>query len=718
MLKELLRNVQMNNFSQIYEGEHMNRLTIEELLAVKQDRSKAEHKDQINIGFSTCGIAAGAQEVLDTLREEVKKRNLTIPIKTSGCIGKCYAEPLVEVRVGGMPRVYYGKVDKKVATQIVEEHICKKKLINDHIYESDPIAKKVVFVQDTDTGKKKRLRDFCSAFAEGLKNANLADEVEIVRVADIGVYNKGIVVRVFPGDFMYCGINDQNIKQIIKKSIVENKKIDSYSHEFSSKQFRIVLRNCGVIDPEEIDDYLAHDGYQALAKVLKWNDPQKVIEEIERGGLRGRGGAGFPTAFKWKFSHDTEAEQKYIICNADEGDPGAYMDRSVLEGDPHSVIEGMIIGGYVIGATKGFFYVRAEYPLAIDHIHTAIKQARARGLLGENILGTSVSFDIEVRLGAGAFVCGEETALIASVEGDRGYPRPRPPYPSVKGLWGNPTVINNVETLANVPVLINKGGQWFSEIGTKTSKGTKVFSLTGKVKNSCLLEVPMGITIEEIISEIGGGLIDNKKVKAVQTGGPSGGVIPKEFHNTPVGYESLQKLGSIMGSGGMIAMSEDDCMVDIAKFYLQFCVDESCGKCAPCRLGGPQMLSLLEKISEGKGVIEDIDKLRKTSVVMKDASLCGLGQTAPNPVLSTLKYFEEEYKSHVVDRKCLAGKCKELVTYSIDTEKCTHCGLCKRECPVDSIFGDKKIDFEIDGERCIRCGRCFEICKFGAVVRY
>ncbi len=696
----------------------MKRLTKEDLLNAKKDELAEESKEWINVGYSTCGIAAGAQEVLDVLRDEIKKRNINIPIKTSGCVGKCYAEPLVEVCVDGMPRVFYGKVNKNVAIQIIDEHIGQKKLINDHIYESDTIAKKVVFVQDTDTGKKKRLRDFCSAFTDSLKKFDLEGKVEIVRVADSGVYNRGIVVRIFPDDFLYSGVSNDDIDRIIEDSIVGSKKIDSLICGLKSKQLRIVLRNCGIIDPEQIKDYIAHDGYRALAMVLEWDDPEKVIEEIRRGGLRGRGGAGFPTAVKWGFARNEKADQKYIICNADEGDPGAYMDRSFLEGDPHSVIEGMIIGGYVVGASKGYFYVRAEYPLAIERIHKAIKQARALGLLGENILGTSLNFDIEIRLGAGAFVCGEETALIASVEGERGYPRPRPPYPSVKGLWGKPTVINNVETLANVAILIYKGGDWFSKIGTETSKGTKVFSLTGKVKNSGLLEVPMGTTIEEIVSDIGGGLIDNKNIKAIQTGGPSGGVIPTELHNTPVGYESLQKLGSIMGSGGMIAMSEDDCMVDIAKFFLQFCVDESCGECAPCRLGGPQMLKILEKISEGKASLEDLDKLRQTSMVMQNASLCGLGQTAPNPVLSTLKYFEEEYKMHVIEKKCLAGKCKELVSYAISIKECARCGLCMRECPVDAITGSKKEGFVLDDEKCIRCGRCFEACKFGSVVRY
>lgn len=442
---------------------------------------------------------------------------------------------------------------------------------------------------------------------------------------------------------------DQHIegKHVMKDLLIDRE---------DAKQMKIVLRNCGVVDPESIRDYIAHDGYFALAKCLTEMTPDQVIEEMVKSGLRGRGGAGFPTGIKWKLTKQVQADQKYIICNADEGDPGAYMDRGVLEGDPHSVIEGLMIGGYAIGATKGFFYVRAEYPLAIERIEKAIKQARANGLLGENILGSGFSFDIEIRLGAGAFVCGEETALIASIEGKRGYPHPRPPYPSVKGLWGKPTCINNVETLANIPVIYLKGADWFSSIGHEKSKGTKVFAVTGKVKNSGLVEVPMGTTLREIVFDIGGGAANGKKVKAIQTGGPSGGVIPEEHFDTPVSYENLQKLGSIMGSGGMIVMDEDDSMVDIAKFYLGFCVDESCGKCAPCRIGGKQMLGYLEKISEGKGELEDLDKLRKIAYAMQKASLCGLGQTAPNPVLSTLRYFENEYTKLMPKNSCACAK--------------------------------------------------------------
>ncbi|HNV24357.1 MAG TPA: NADH-ubiquinone oxidoreductase-F iron-sulfur binding region domain-containing protein, partial [Candidatus Omnitrophota bacterium] len=434
-------------------------------------------------------------------------------------------------------------------------------------------------------------------------------------------------------------------------------------------------------------------------------------------GLRGRGGGGFPTWMKWNFAKGVVADQKFIICNGDEGDPGAYMDRSVLEGDPHSVIEGMMIGGFTIGASKGYLYIRAEYPLAVERVQKALDQAYAYGLLGKNILGTNFNFDLEIRLGAGAFVCGEETALIASIEGKRGCPTPRPPYPAVKGLWGKPTVINNVETLATVPVIINKGGEWFAKIGTLNSKGTKVFALTGKVKNSGLVEVPMGITLREIVFDVGGGILNNKKIKAIQTGGPSGGVIPEKFFDTPVDYDNLQKLGSIMGSGGMIVIAEDDCLVDLAKFYLGFCVEESCGKCAPCRIGGKQLYNILTEISEGKGELKDIEKLKQISLAMQKASLCGLGQTASNPVASTLQYFEEEYRKHIVDKKCETGKCKGLLKYEIIQEKCVRCGVCMRNCPVQAITGNREKGYVIDPVKCISCGRCFEVCKFGAISR-
>jgi len=482
------------------------------------------------------------------------------------------------------------------------------------------------------------------------------------------------------------------------------------------KQKRIVLRNCGFIDPEIIDEYIARDGYAALSKALGEMTPDDIIEEMKASGLRGRGGAGFPCWQKWIFSKNVEADQKYVVCNADEGDPGAYMDRSVLEGDPHSVLEAMTLAGYAVGATQGFIYIRAEYPLAIDRLNLAIDQARERGLLGDNILGSGFAFDIELRLGAGAFVCGEETALLASIEGKRGMPVPRPPFPAVKGLWGKPTVINNVETSANIPMIVLNGGQWYAETGTATSKGTKVFAVTGKIQNSGLIEVPMGTTLREIIYDICGGILDDKPFKAAQTGGPSGGCITAEFLDTPIDYESLQSIGSMMGSGGMIVMDEDDCMVDVTKFYLEFTVDESCGKCAPCRIGGRTCYNILDRISKGQGEPDDIQKLKDIGHSMRKASLCGLGQTAPNPVMSTIKYFEEEYRAHIEDKTCPAGKCKEMLTYTIN-DQCIGCTACARVCPVDCIAGEVKKLHVIDQKACIKCGQCYDTCKFNAIDR-
>jgi NADH:ubiquinone oxidoreductase subunit F (NADH-binding)/NAD-dependent dihydropyrimidine dehydrogenase PreA subunit len=575
---------------------------------------------------------------------------------------------------------------------------------------------KIVFIKDT-SAYLDRTKDFYASFLNLLREQSLEDKVQIVRVADIGIYNQGLVVKFSGKEIIYVNVEEKDLKDIVTKTIKEDEVIKELLFKEQPKQLRIVLRNCGEIDPENIEEYIAKDGYQALNKAVNDYKPADVIEELKKSGLRGRGGAGFPTWFKWKLTRETPEAQKYVICNADEGDPGAYMDRGVLEGDPHSVVEGLIIAGYAIGATKGYFYVRAEYPLAVERVEKALKQAYDYGLLGKNILGSSFSFDIDIRLGAGAFVCGEETALIASIEGRRGTPRPRPPYPSVKGLWGKPTAINNVETLANIAPIILKGGQWYASIGTEKSKGTKVFALTGKVKNSGLVEVPMGITLREIVFDIGGGMFSNKTIKAVQTGGPSGGVIPKEYLDTPVDYENLQKLGSIMGSGGMIVMDEDDCMVDIAKFYLGFCVDESCGKCVPCRIGGYQMLSLLDKITEGQGKIEDLDKLKRIAQAMQKASLCALGQTAANPVVSTLKYFQEEYHDHIVNKKCRSHKCKHLLNYSVIQDKCKRCRVCVINCPVNAISGDKEKGFFVDSKTCVRCGKCFEVCKFNAIAK-
>ncbi len=567
------------------------------------------------------------------------------------------------------------------------------------------------------------------AFRSQLAEAGLAEKVQVVATGCLGFCEQGPIVKILPQGTFYVQVQEKDVAEIIAEHLVKGRVVERLCYDpeqakllvseanipFYQKQYRIVLRNCGVIDPEKIEDYIARDGYKAIEKVLFEMTPEQVVDEMLKSGLRGRGGAGFPTGLKWRFAQQQPKGQKYMVCNADEGDPGAYMDRSTLEGDPHSILEAMTIAGYAIGASKGFVYIRAEYPLAIHRLQVAIAQARELGLLGDDILGSGFSFDIELRFGAGAFVCGEETALLQSIEGNRGMPKPRPPFPAVKGLWGRPTVINNVETLANIPVIINKGADWFSKIGTATTKGTKVFALTGKVNNSGLIEVPMGTTLREIIFDIGGGIRGGHKFKAAQTGGPSGGIIPPQFLDTPIDYESLAKIGSIMGSGGLIVMDETDCVVDIAKFYLDFTVDESCGKCAPCRIGGRKLLNYLRKITDGRGTEDDIVQMEKISDAMCKSSLCGLGQTASNPVRSTLKYFMDEYLEHIREKKCRSGKCAKLVKYTIDAEKCKGCTLCARKCPVGAISGTVKNPHVIDQKKCIKCGQCELHCRFGAV---
>lgn len=570
------------------------------------------------------------------------------------------------------------------------------------------------------------------ALKREIKANGLENEIEVVRTGCFGLCALGPIMIVYPEGTFYSMVQEKDIPEIVSEHLLKGRIVSRLVYDetvtesgikslqdtaFYSKQHRVALRNCGVINPENIEEYIGTGGYEALGKVLTEMSPEDVIQTVLDSGLRGRGGGGFPTGMKWCLARNIvpNADQKYVCCNADEGDPGAFMDRSVLEGDPHVVLEAMAIAGYAIGATQGYIYVRAEYPIAVKRLEIAINQAREYGMLGKNIFGTGFDFDIGLRLGAGAFVCGEETALMTSIEGNRGEPRPRPPFPAEKGLFGKPTILNNVETYANIPRIIINGADWFASMGTPKSKGTKVFALGGKIKNTGLVEIPMGTTLRTVIEEIGGGIPNGKKFKAAQTGGPSGGCIPAEHYDIPIDYDNLIAIGSMMGSGGLIVMDEDNCMVDIAKFFLAFTVDESCGKCTPCRIGTKRLYEMLDKITKGQGTLEDLDKIEELCYYIKANSLCGLGQTAPNPVLSTLRYFREEYVAHVVDKTCPAGVCKDLLKYNIDADKCRGCTLCSRKCPASAITGTVKQPHIIDQNKCLKCGACMEACKFGAI---
>ncbi len=564
-----------------------------------------------------------------------------------------------------------------------------------------------------------------------LADANLDGRVKVVKTGCFGFCKQGPIMVVHPGAVLYCNVSGDDLTDLIDEHFVRGRVVERLLFEdpdsgekkrsildvhFFNVQMRVALRHCGLINPEEIGEYIAAGGYFTLEDCLCRRTPEQIIKEIKDSGLRGRGGAGFPAGLKWEAARAAEGPEKYVVCNADEGDPGAFMDRSILEGDPHSVLEAMTIAGYAVGAGEGIIYVRAEYPIAVDRLERAIRQSREEGLLGKNILGSGFDFDIDIRLGAGAFVCGEETALLRSAMGLRGEPRPRPPFPAQCGLWDRPTLLNNVETFANVPVILSRGAGWFASIGTENSKGTKVFSLAGKIVNTGLIEVPMGTTLRQVIFDIGGGVPGGRKFKAVQTGGPSGGCIPEKYLDTPIDYESLRAIGSIMGSGGLIVMDEDDCMVDIAKFYLQFSQDESCGKCTPCRVGTKRMLEILERITRGNGEMEDLFELEDLSREIMDASLCGLGQTAPNPVLSTIRYFRDEYEAHIINKKCPAGVCRDLLEYAVDEAKCVSCGLCARACVSDAITGKKRgRPYFIDRQKCLKCGACLAKCPKGAI---
>lgn len=629
--------------------------------------ASSQAEEWVRVGMDSGGIAAGAGDLLPQFEKLCDEAGLGIPLLRSGSYGYAFADPIVEVRTRALGPVLYAEVDETLARAIVREHILESRLLDDHIIATRQRATRLdapvtgILVRDSSGESEDKTRFLQDSLRRTLEAEAPGRSVPVVRAFDMGIYHEGLVVQLLPSGLTYTNVLSRDIERIVRASILDGEVLDDLLHTEADKQNRVVLRNCGRIDPESLDDAIRSHTYEALARVLSADDPGALIQTIRESGLRGRGGAGFPTGLKWQLTREPKADRKFIICNADEGDPGAFMDRSVLEADPHAVLEGLMLAGYAIGASKGFFYIRAEYPLAIERVEKALRQAREKGLLGSDILGSGWSFDAEIRLGAGAFVCGEETALIASIEGHRGSPEPRPPYPSVRGLWGKPTCINNVETLAAVPWIVRQGTEAYSALGLDQSKGTKVFAVTGKVKNAQLVEVPMGTSVREIVFDICGGVQDDLTIKGVQTGGPSGGIIPDALLDTPITYENLQELGSIMGSGGMLVMDENDCMVDVAAFYLKFCVDESCGKCAPCRVGGYQMLQLLLNIKRGRGGAEDLEKIERICTAMRCASLCGLGQTAPNPIRSSIRYFKDEFDAYIEGGVSYARKRKKAL---------------------------------------------------------
>jgi NADH:ubiquinone oxidoreductase subunit F (NADH-binding)/(2Fe-2S) ferredoxin/NAD-dependent dihydropyrimidine dehydrogenase PreA subunit len=696
----------------------------------------------IQVGSATCEQAAGSAEVLDEFRKHVAASGRSdIVLHQTGCTGRCSREPIVGIFVPGQMPVKYERVDRELVHAIFTQHVMQGRPVFDHVLDGpiESIAPRELLICGSSRCGWHGDRDFDVVLAEKLRAAGLtAQQVRVTPASCFGACSRTEAgnfshVLVRPDKVLYRVKDEADLEAIVREHLVGGRPVvrlevpgkaggreflELYGDvAFFNRQNRLALRHNGVIDPDSIEEFFHYRGFEALATVLAKNDPRWVIEEITNSKLRGRGGGGYPTGLKWKMGRNAADPVRYLICNADEGDPGAFMDRSMLESDPLNVVEGMIIGGFAIGAQQGFVYCRAEYPMAIERVQRAIDLCHQWGLLGKNILGSGFDFDIEIRLGAGAFVCGEETALIHSIEGERGQPRVRPPYPTERGLWGKPTVINNVETFANVPVVINYGADWFARVGSVQSGGTKVFALAGKICHTGLVEVPMGTKLQTVIYDIGGGVAGGKKLKAIQTGGPAGGCIPAKWIDLAVDYDTLTKAGSIMGSGGMIVLDEDDCMVDIAKYFMSFSQDESCGKCTPCREGTTRMLEILDRITSGNGTLEDLDKLKRLGLLMKRASLCGLGRAAANPVLSTLEHFHDEYVAHVTERRCPAHKCKSLVRYEIDSAKCVGCTVCARNCPVTCIAGVRKEPHVIDQSRCIKCGRCFEVCRFDAVRR-